>query len=37
VLIHPHTDSFDFIGLRSRSPADFVADFVGRFGAPRRR
>jgi len=29
VLIHPHTDSFDFIGLRSRSPADFVAAVRG--------
>lgn len=25
VLFHPHTDYFDFIGLRSRSPAEFVA------------
>jgi hypothetical protein len=25
VLFHPHTDYFDFIGLRSRPAAEFVA------------
>jgi len=29
VLFHPHTDYFDFIGLRSHSPADFVAAVRG--------
>jgi hypothetical protein len=29
VLIHPHTDSFDFIGLHSHSPVDFVAAVRG--------
>src|SRR5437899_2158330 len=29
VLLHPHTDYFDFIGLRSHPPADFIAAVRG--------